>query len=195
MVTVPACLKCNSSYQKDDVGFAIATCMEAYIEHPQALIAWEVSLRPMILRNPLLRKMLTSNVLPGQPRTPAGIYLPDRTAILFPKDRIIRVIKRIVRGLLWEHYRQKIATDTEIEVHRNPKLLPELAEMINTLTTFSWIGDDIFRYRHALTHDDPDTSLWAMQFYGQSQYIVIVEGQSFKNAEANSGPSRQTICS
>ena len=183
MVTVPACLKCNKSFEKDDVLFAMATCGESYMDHPQALRAWELSLWPMIMRSPALRSMLASNMGTGPVRTSAGIYLPDSCAIGYPKDRMNRVVGRFVRGLLWEHYKRTINTDTEMSVYRNPLIPPELAEFINTHTNHSWIGDDIFRYRHALVPDGTDTSLWALQFYAHSKYFVVVMGKSFKEAE------------
>lgn len=180
MITVPACLKCNKSYEKDDVLFAVAACSEAYNDHPQAARAWETSLRPLILNSPGFRTMLASSILPGKVRTPGGLYLPDRRAMRFSKSRVNRVIERIVRGLLWEHYKLTVDDKTELEVYRNPPVDIEVAEIINSFTRLSWVGGDIFRYRHALAQDGQDTSIWAMQFYMDSEYVVVVTGKSFK---------------
>lgn len=180
MITVPACLECNKSYEKDDVLFAVATCVDAYIDHPQATRAWETSLRPLIRKSPGFRAMLSSNLLPGRVRTPGGVYLPDRRAIRFSKARVTRVVERIVRGLLWHHYKMIVDGETEFEVYRNPSVDPEVAEIINSYTASSWIGGDIFRYRHGLATDGPDSSIWAMQFYACSEYMVVVQGKSFR---------------
>ncbi len=185
MVTVPACLKCNKSYEKDDVLFAVATCLEAYIDHPQATRAWETSLRPLVLKSPGFRAMLSSNILPGGVRTPGGLHLPDRFAMRYSKPRMTRVIERIVRGLLWEHYKLTVDAQNQFEVFRNQDLDPEVAEIINSRTKSSWIGGDIFRYRHGLTPDAPDTSIWAMQFYTVTEYVVVVMGKSFEEAVQN----------
>lgn len=41
MVTVPACLTCNKCIEKDDVLFAVASCLEADLKHPAATHVWE----------------------------------------------------------------------------------------------------------------------------------------------------------
>jgi len=184
MVTVPACLKCNKSYEKDDVLFAVASCLDAYVEHPQAMRVWESNLRPHILKSPRFRSMLASNIMPGRVVTPSGVHLPDRFAVRFSKQRISRVVERIVRGLLWEHYKLVVDAETEFEVFRNPSLQPEIAEIVNLTTNSSWIGGDIFRYRHALAEQANDTSFWAMQFYSTTEYLVVVEGKSFHQLES-----------
>ena len=180
MVTVPACLQCNKSYEKDDVLFAVASCLDAYIEHPQAMHVWESSLRPHILKRPRFRSMLASNIMPGRVVTPTGVYLPDRVAVRFSKERLTRVVGRIVRGLLWEHYKQITDPGIEIEVYRNPALDPDLAEIVNLVPNHSWIGGDIFRYRYGLAENGQDTSFWAMQFYANTEYLAVVMGSSFK---------------
>jgi hypothetical protein len=60
-----------------------------------------------------------------------------------------------------------------------------VAALINTYTTPSWIGDDIFRYRHGLAQDAADTSIWAMQFFTVSEYVAVVKGRSFEEAIQN----------
>jgi hypothetical protein len=125
MITVPACRACNRAYEKDDVLFAMAMCIQAYADHPQALRAWEPNLRPMILRKPGLKKMLSSNMLAGPVRTPAGLILPDRKAMRFEKARIERIVRKIVRGLLWHHYNIVTPPETQILIARNPRLNPD----------------------------------------------------------------------
>src|SRR5205807_1228537 len=103
-----------------------------------------------------------------------GLYLPDRTAIRFKKDRINRVLERLVRGFLWHHYQVKPSYDAVFEIFKNPTLSEEIADMINSLTTLSWVGDDIFRYRHSLIEGDPDGSVWCFQFYARTEFLVLV---------------------
>lgn len=177
-VTVPACNTCNQSFKKDDEYFAMAVALEAYVEHPSAFQVWEQSLRPMILRGQGLKRMLSQNILENNVVTPAGVYLPDRKAIRFRKDRILRVVTRIVRGLIWNHYKVKPTADTVIEIHRNPTLNEHTANLINSMTQLSWLGDDIFRYRHSLAEEELDSSLWCLQFYGHTEFLVLVLGRS-----------------
>ena len=177
-ITVPACMACNQSFKKDDEYFAMAVAVEAYVDHPSALQVWEQSLRPMILQGQGLQRMLSDSILEGEVVTPAGVHLPDRRAIRFKKNRILRVVARIVRGLLWHHYKVKPSANAVFEIHRNPTLNNQIADFINSMTRLSWVGDDIFRYRHSLVEGDPDGSIWCLQFYCYSELLVLV----FRNA-------------
>lgn len=185
-VTVPACSSCNKSFQKDDEYFAVAMAAQGYGDDPDAVRVWQSIIRPMLTRYPGFRKMLSQNIIDMPVRTAAGIVLPNRRMIRFSAIRINRVVRRVVRGLLWHHYGQRPPTGVELIVFKQQTVHPEVADLINTLTQLSWIGDTIFRYRHALVNDAPDTSIWALQIYAQTQFIVIVQGESFVNAEHHS---------
>lgn len=189
-ITVPACKACNQSFKKDDEYFAMAIAVESYVDHPSAFQVWEQSLRPMILQGQGLRRMLSASILDGDVVTPTGVYLPDRKAIRFKKSRILRVVKRIVRGLLWHHYKVRPSEEAVFEVHRNPTLNDPIANFINSMTQLSWIGDDIFRYRHSLVAGDPDGSIWCLQFYGHSELIVLVFGKASTSSTTNSSAAK-----
>lgn len=189
-ITVPACNRCNQSFKKDDEYFAMALAVEAYVEHPSAFQTWEQSLRPMILRGPGLKRMLRRSILESDVVTPAGVYLPDRKAILFKKDRIKRVVSRMVRGLLWHHYQVKPACDTVFEIYKDPPMNEQIADLINSMTKLSWLGDDICRYRHSLIEGDPDGSIWCFQFYGCTEFLALVLGRTFTTPSSKSGHTR-----
>lgn len=189
-ITVPACNRCNQSFKKDDEYFAMALAVEAYVEHPSAFQTWEQSVRPMILRGPGLKRMLSQSILESDVVTPAGVYLPDRKAILFKKDRIKRVVSRMVRGLLWHHYQVKPAGDTAFEIYKDPPMNEQIADLINSMTKLSWLGDDICRYRHSLIEGDPDGSIWCFQFYGCTEFLALVLGRTFTTPSSKSGHTR-----
>jgi len=191
-VTVPACKSCNKSYQKDDEYFAVAMAAQGYGEDPEAARVWETIIRPMLARSPRLRRMISQNILDAPVETPAGIVLPGRRAIRFSASRINRVVQRIVRGLLWHHYQQRPPADVEIVIFRGEKVPSQVADMINAFTKIAWIGDTIFRYRHAVANGAPDTSIWALQFYAYTQFIGIVQGESFVKAELESSSAGTT---
>lgn len=188
-ITVPACRTCNQSYQKDDEYFAMATTVEAYIDHPVAFQVWEQNLRPMILKGQGLRRMLGDSILDGNITTLAGVHLPDRKGMRFKKSRIVRVVERIIRGLLWHHYGTKPSERSVFEVYRNPNFNDQIADLINSMTQLSSIGDDIFRYRHALIDGDPDGSVWCLQFYNYSEWLTIVSGNTGASSSCKLGAS------
>jgi hypothetical protein len=190
-VTVPACRSCNQSYQLDDEHFAVAMGAQCYAEDPEAARVWTSIIRPLLARSPGLRTMLSQQIIDGPVQTPAGIVLPDRIAIRFSAPRIVRVVRRIVRGLLWHHYRHVPASNIELVVFQEQIVHPEVADTLNTRTVLSGVGDTIFRYRHGVASDAPDTSVWALQFYAQTQFIIIVQGESFVSAERESRVTEQ----
>jgi hypothetical protein len=164
----------------------MAVAFAAYIEHPAAFKIWEATLRPIIFRGPKLKSMIAESIVDGEVVTPAGVILPDRTAVRFKKDRIKRTISRIVRGLLWYHYKIKLASDAVFEIHKDRPLNGRIADLINSRSQLSWVGDDIFRYRHSLVDGDPDGSIWCFQFYGCTEFLTLVLGKAF--TELNPDP-------
>ncbi len=167
----------------------MATTVEAYIDHPVAFQVWEQNLRPMILKGQGLRRMLGDSILDGNITTLAGVHLPDRKGMRFKKSRIVRVVERIIRGLLWHHYGTKPSERSVFEVYRNPNFNDQIADLINSMTQLSSIGDDIFRYRHALIDGDPDGSVWCLQFYNYSEWLTIVSGNTGASSSCKLGAS------
>ena len=130
--------------------------------------------------------MLGNSILESDVATPTGVHLPDRKAMRFSKSRIVQVVERIVRGLLWHHYKAKSGSEAVFEVYRNPTLDDSIVGFINTMTQLSWIGDDILRYRHSLVNGDVGGSIWYLQFYGYSEWLVIVSGNAAASSSDNS---------
>lgn len=164
----------------------MAITVEAYIDHPSAFRVWEQNLRPMTLKGQGLRRMLGNSILEGDVVTSAGVHLPDRKAMRFSKRRIVRVMERIIRGLLWHHYKAKPGNKAIFEIYRNPTLDDTTAGFINSMTQPSWIGDDILRYRHSLVNGDADGSIWYLQFYDYSEWLVLVSGDVAASSIGNS---------
>jgi hypothetical protein len=151
---------------------------------------WATIIRPMLRHNGRFRRMISEGILDAPVRTPTGIILPQRRAIRFAWARLHRVILRIVRGLLWHHYGRVPVPDAELALFPGPNFPEEVVEILNSFTNASWIGDTIFRYRHALAGDGPDGSIWALQFYSQTQFVVTVlpRGDSLPHQAEDSIP-------
>ena len=133
-------------------------------------------------------KNAVSNLGRAELRTPAGLVIGRRIAIPFDKVRVDRVVKRIVQGLLWHHYQSR-PIDARFEIHFNPDLnLLPLPEFMNA-TTLSSIGENAFRYRHGVTTGDPNSSIWGLQFYGHTHFIVLVLSNSLAEEFSSETPT------
>ena len=139
-VTVPACMSCNSSYQMDDLYFAVMMAMRGYDEHAGATRVWQCIIQPLLARSPAFRRMLQQNMIDAPVRTPAGIVLPGRRAVAFSQVRIDRIVRRIVRGLLWHHHRQRPAADAVLDVFQQQIIPRRLLILSMRLLAFHGLG-------------------------------------------------------
>ena len=174
LITVPACHACNDSFKLDDEYFRVAVTSEAAYRDEAATALWSDRIAPRM--GPGLRRTLLATMRPAQVRTPAGLVIENGTAIAYDKRRIDRVIERIVRGLLWHHYRSRPAA-VRFEISYKPDLRP-IQELLGGIS-FNSIGETAFRYRHSLTMEDPNSSVWGLQFYGHIHFLILVLSESF----------------
>jgi hypothetical protein len=181
LLTVPACLECNQGYMQDDEYFRVAMAAQAAYREPNATIIWREKIVPRLNRDPLIvrpnRRPLRTKILQSMIRTsittPAGIKTGEVLAIPFDIARTERVVKRTVQGLLWALYKRRLSLNCPMQVFINPKIPgnEELRELLYGLELRS-IGQ-IFQYRHGLTVDGSDSSIWWLQFYGGPHFVVI----------------------
>ena len=104
LVTVPACRACNRGFQKDDEVFALL--LTSLLEvNPQGRSVFRSKVAEGLLkRSPKLRKALAAT-MHFRPHTFPGGQQGLAPALLIERDRMLRVLRRIVRGLFWHEYR------------------------------------------------------------------------------------------
>jgi hypothetical protein len=176
---------------KDDQYFQIAVAAESAYFDSNATAIWKKSVLPGLNREPLivsparhsLKAKLSQSAIKTVLTTATGIKTGDAFMIPFEKARTERVVKRIVKGLLWDNYNRQLAMSTPMEVFIKPPI-NGMEQILYGLELRS-IGE-IFRYRHGLTVDDVG-SIWWLQFYGGTHFIVIVGRQPSGTVEDVSG--------
>jgi len=106
------------------------------------------------------------------PRTARRPDLPGgEKALLFEKDRINRIVRKVVLGLYWHHEKRRLPPATELEVFKDVPLDEELRQILGSMTP-RFIGNGAFHYRYGVAMDDAERTLWLLQFYEKTQFMV-----------------------
>lgn len=185
LITVPACPACHAPTSADDEYFLQRLCLsEEGGEHPAAKQNVDAIMRSLGrpeapgLRGKLLKDTHTVRLM-----TPSGLYLGKSLAFHIDLERMFRVVSRTVRGLYFEETERRLENGYDVAVHSNetlthqePDLLAEFTRTIlEPLASLPprVIGDNVFIYRHGITKEDPNLSVWALTFYGKVSFVAL----------------------
>ena len=175
LITVPSCEKCNNSYKKDDEYFRICVLVQPDVS-PTGWKIWNEKVIGSSLKRSLsLRKHLLNNLIPVKLRSPSGLYLGDAEALRFPVRRINPVVKRIVRGLYWHHFRRRLLPGVKFLVVKDPDI-SGIVDIIQNHTHLSSVQVETFQYRYGAAVEDPDQSVWLLRFYRATTFLVVTGG-------------------
>jgi len=173
LITVPCCSKCNESFKKDEDLFMAWILFGDSGVKKEGKRIWEQRLKRTYEKDIGLRKQITKSFKYIDVRTSRGIYLGKHLATQIDQRRIDNVIRKIVRGLFWEEYKDRIPNESGIEIMRIPKTGKKIEEMIRITRqgTKSW--ENIFEYRHGRV-EDTFAFVWIMSFYRELYYVAFV---------------------
>lgn len=162
LITVPACLSCNTSYSRDEEYFR--NNVVAVSNFTNAGEVWEM-VRRSYLRRPAIHSDLLGRTFPIR------VGISALTAIRFEKTRTNRVLEKIAKGLVYHHYGRRLPEGTACEVYlteRAPQsvlaILPRLPCRGRFGSTFSYIG--------GMAGDKPNTGMWLLIFYVSRVFTV-----------------------
>ncbi|OIR00519.1 hypothetical protein GALL_173920 [mine drainage metagenome] len=132
-----------------------------------------------IRRNKRVLKEKILNARPVERYSPGGIYLGQGVAV--PVDSVAhpRVLKRIVKGLYWHHFRIQMDQTTPITLvfidKSKPNWQSALSVFGNLGPTHVQIGDgETFQYLYGRATDDDAFSFWLLIFFkGSGEQIVL----------------------
>jgi hypothetical protein len=180
IITVPACDKCNNAAKLDDEYFRIAVSVGVQ-DNLEGQKAWREGAIRSLKRSVGLLKHILNKSREVEITTPAGVITGTGYALEVDEARIKRVVIRIVRGLLWHHYKVKTNSQTTFDVHIDADVTPTIETL--QLARVSAIGGTAFQYRHSTAVDDPDSSMWWLRFYQNRHFVVIVLGKLAREAK------------
>jgi len=173
LLRVPACKKHNEGSSKDDEYFRFfvaATALGSDQAHGifKDRIVEKAKTKPKLLSS--IMKNAHSKI---EIRTPAGIILGNRPGFEYDKQRIYNIFNKIVRGLFYYHFKQKLSDEYEVgeflTLYSVPDTLKELLKQLQLHET----KDMAFGYKYKTDESNINESIWFFRFYnGQVFYCV-----------------------
>jgi len=181
LITVPACPACNQGAGKDEE-FFLATFMFSDAGTSEAgTRLWNEKLRRMYSKNWGLRRAIGSLLSHVNVTTPAGLYLGRRIAIDVDDSRLERVVTKIVRGLYFFEYGDRLHKTSSVQVlYLRSEDHVNLAKAHNhEMRDGSRGWDGVFRYRFNRVATRPQGSLWLLMFYDFAVFMAVTnEGRT-----------------
>lgn len=181
LITVPACLSCNSGFSSDDEYFLNIALEWAASETSDGKGVVEKRLRSMKRREgrsvwePIFAKMKAVEVC-----SPSGLYLANSFELSLDTNRLIRTVNRMVRGLYFEfmrtplplgdythsmlfsQYVEKHSSELEVEFIQH---IPQLPGRV--------IGDGTFEVHYSVLDPKCHMSFWYLEFYKRVAFIGV----------------------
>lgn len=181
LITVPACHQCNDSYKKDDEYFRIYVSGDIS-KNEQGHRLWnEKVMESTFCRSPKLRANIISNIYVKTIKRSDGSIL-KRSIMNMDASRINSVLIRIVKGLYWHHYNKCLPFDTAFEIYQNPPIKGEVKSIL-LKTKFHTIGNEEFKYRYNICHDNNLVSVWGLSFFMGAHFLIFTKSSDSRLKE------------
>ncbi len=168
LFTLPTCISCNKSYQKDEDYFVSSLGPLAKDSYTGNELWKDISRQA---KRPESKKLI-QKVWREFNRTPHGIILPNRkVAKRFDGGRVRRVIWKILRGLYFKENKIFLPEDTKkiIWVGFKDEGLPSIFPYVrNTPSRGNYPGVFDYKYRK-----EEDFELWAMLFWNTLTAVIL----------------------
>jgi hypothetical protein len=135
---------------------------------------WDKKLHRTYTKELGLRKIIANSLNQVDHVTPSGIYLGKRWQISIDHNRLNNVLKKIIRGLFWLEYKERLPEGAPITIHHIRKNDGRIDEVIHSTEQGTTFWEKIFEYRHRKLDDSTFESLWIMSFYRENYFVAIV---------------------
>lgn len=175
LITVPACIECNSGAGKDEDYFLATFMFSAAGITDAGRALWRERLHRMFLKNVGLKRKMANGFSSAPESTPAGIYVGRRMTLQFDEQRFNSVVRKIVRGLYYFEYGEALPAKKEVIT----SFLSTKARFETAVAYADQLGwgkqrwPGIFEYRCARLPDAPQVSMWLMRYYSNTYFWTI----------------------
>lgn len=191
LVEVPSCNRCNHGASDDDEYFrAVLAMFEMTEGHPDVQRVLKDVHRALNhpKKNGFARSFIkTIRLVPRV--TPAGLYTGLAPTFGFDTTRLLRVVGRTTKGLLYHERGLRLPSDCEAVAFFGGHIMQDLSPESLSLRRVAeymaarphrTIGNDVFAYSAAfaddlpeIASDDPYFSVWLMKFYGVVDFLCM----------------------
>ncbi len=165
-MTLPACISCNGEWSDDEAHFRNVLALAGEIT-PIVRELWDDGVLRGFKEIDGTRRvedifsLLKPIVLAGKPRS-----------MIYPASdpRVLRIIRKIVRGLLYTH-KLPSANESDIfaDIHRF-----EIPTEFDELFQYEHRDPDIIKYKYARLDTNPILSFWVITFFNRTTFIAAV---------------------
>lgn len=190
LIKVPACQRCNSSCSKDDEYFRLKIALDDEVsDHPVVKLNLNSILKSLEREEAGgLRRLVAADTRMVNLLSPGGVYLGKRLAFEVDLVRIFRVVACTVRGLYFHETGRRLSDEYAVGVNSDDTLMEEPLDVLAqwqeaiirpmAAVPEKRIGDGVFGYRHVITTEDQDTSVWVLTFYGRKAFLALTGPKS-----------------
>ena len=150
--------------------------------HPEAQAVGPSLLRALQMpQKAAFKRHLLNSVELQSLRSKGGLYLGQVPTVKVDFARLDRVVARIIRGLYWHHFNDRIPADCEVVAwsehglaNVTPDTVQDLQSVIGVLIAKDEhrIGRDVFRYWYGTTEVRYGT-VWLFEFYGDVKWLGL----------------------
>lgn len=178
LITVPSCRTCNASFQKDEDFFRQFYVSMLTDRSPQAKSLMNNEITRSIKRNPALGFQMFKQMQLVEAYTKSGLSLGKKTMYTISdsdRERIDRIVTKIIKGLFFHEFRVTIPKDWIIQIiWITPKVEKNL-QLDELAKTLKWnvIKEDTFAYginSVPVTHQ----SIWIVDLFKVPLFYVLV---------------------
>jgi hypothetical protein len=181
LITVPACEACNNGFKLDDEYFRLAImtgidgdALPRELDHSIKAIKKLADPRKRLFAKKMLKAYRVVEV-----KSPAGLFLGQAGGLTVDGDRILRTVRRIVRGLFFHHAHRRLPPQNDVRAFyvANRRFLEDadVAAIVNTMCAPQILGNRVLAYRYSLTEGDDSGSAWLLQFFGGHTFLVLTD--------------------
>ena len=178
LITVPSCESCNKGFQRDEDFFRQFWVSMLMDKSGQAKKIMDNEISRSIKRAPALGWQMFDQMKLVDLYTNSGIYLGKRTVFNVSdsdRDRVTRIVEKIIRGLFYSQFKQLIPNDWLIEIYWITPKLEEKLKLRELANALKWhvVKEDTFAF--GLNYV-PKTyqSVWIIDFFKIPLFYVLV---------------------
>jgi hypothetical protein len=181
LITIPACGPCNKSTSDFDEVFKVFMGIAAG-HGPEGERMFKEQTVDTLQHNQRLKKEIAGTFRNVFVKTPGGIILGKKPAVLLNSKAHDQIIEKTIRGLHFHHTGNILGDQADISINWHYSLTEKMYKM-----SMSWmtgvVGNGQFIYKFFTHPEEPLASVWILQFFNRawSSGTVLPKGKGIRS--------------